>query len=266
MSKHKSSLLGLLVVAFGSSSLPLLESSPAQAVKFKPPSREAPQRTTGGGSRDEGQCFSKASSKTNSAIAPLIPHTQLGLTIEARPTIFVYISKNSAREAFFSIQDENDNHHYQMNVKLPRHEGIIGIQLPADAPPLQVGKNYKWSLVTICGEALEPDNPEATGWVHRVNLDDSLAALNSSDSSSLKTVVELAQTGVWYDTLSMLAQLRQGNPDDRILAAHWEELLSSVGLSAISTEPIVIVENVDRQFSTTLKEIRKYAIGDKKEY
>jgi hypothetical protein len=264
MSKHKSSLLSLLVVTFGSSSLPFIESLPAQAVKFKPPSREAPRRTTGGGSRDEGQCFAKASSKTNSAIAPLIPSTQLGFTIEARPTIFVYIAKNSAREAFFSIQDENENHHYQMSVKLPNREGIIGIQLPADAPPLQVSKNYKWSLVTICGEALEPDNPEVTGWIHRVTIDDSIAKLNSSNS--LKTAIDLAETGVWYDTLSMLAQLRKGNPDDLMLAAHWEELLASVGLGAIAQEPIVIVEDIDRQFSHAVKEIRKYAITDKKEY
>jgi Domain of Unknown Function (DUF928) len=221
--------------------LSFFQSLPATAVPFEPPAREAPKRTTGGGSRDEGQCLLKTSSKTNALVSPLLPHTNLGLTLKARPTIFVYIPKTSARKAFFSLQDEENNHHHQMSVQLPSHGGVIGIQLPQDAPPLQVGKHYKWSLVTICGQTLEPDNPQVTGWVRRVTPDASLPALNSTDS--LESVVQLAKKGVWYDTLSILAQLRQERPNDANLAKHWYELLTSVGLGAIATEPVVIVED-----------------------
>jgi hypothetical protein len=255
MNTKKSLGATFFLFAFCWSGLSFVQSSPARAVTFQPPTREAPRRTTGGGSRDEGQCFSKASSKTNTSVAPLLPHTNLGLTIEMRPTIFVYVPKTSAREVFFSIQDENKNHHHQMSVKLPTHGGVIGIQLPEEASPLQVGKNYKWSLVTICGEALEPDNPEVTGWVRRVTPNASLATHNSANS--FEFVVQLAKTGVWYDTLSKLAQLRQENPDDSILAAHWQELLTSVGLSAIATEPVVIVEDRGQQVTNAVKESRK---------
>lgn len=230
--------------------LSFVQSFPAKAVPFQPPAREAPKRTTGGGSRDEGQCL-KASSKSNASVSPVLPHTNLGLTIEARPTIFVYVPKTSAREAFFSLQDEGKNHHHQMSVKLPSHGGVIGIQLPYDAPALQVGKNYKWSLVTICGQALEPDNPQVTGWIHRVTPDASLSALNSSDS--LESVIRLAKKGVWYDTLSILAQLRQERPNDSNLAQHWHELLTSVGLGAIATEPVVIVEDPGQQLSNAVE-------------
>jgi Domain of Unknown Function (DUF928) len=230
--------------------LSFFQSLPAKAVPFQPPAREAPKRTTGGGSRDEGQCL-KASSKSNASVSPLLPHTNSGLTIEARPTIFVYVPKTSAREAFFSLQDEGKNHHHQMSVKLPNRGGVIGIQLPYNAPALQVGKNYKWSLVTICGQALEPDNPQVTGWVRRVTPDDSLSVLNSVNP--LESVVRLAEKGVWYDTLSMLAQLRQERPKDSNLAQHWHELLTSVGLGAIATEPVVIVEAPGQQLSNAVE-------------
>jgi Domain of Unknown Function (DUF928) len=230
--------------------LPFFQSLPALAVPFEPPAREAPKRTTGGGSRDEGQCL-KASSKTNSSVSPLLPHTNMGLTLEARPTIFVYVPKTSAREAFFSLQDEDKNHHHQMSVQLPSHGGVIGIQLPYDAPALQVGKNYKWSLVTICGQALEPDNPQVSGWVRRVTPNDSLTALKSTEP--LESAIQLAKKGVWYDTLSLFAQLRQERPNDSNLAQHWHELLYSVGLGAIATEPVVIVENPGQQLSNAVE-------------
>jgi hypothetical protein len=231
----------------------LFESLSARAVTFTPPAREAPKRTTGGGSRDDGKCLS-SSNATEVAIAPLLPDTNLGLTVAERPTVFVYVGKTAAKEAFFSIQDEQENHHYQTTIKLPEQASAIGIQLPNEAPPLQVGKNYKWSLVLICGQQLEPDHPKATGWIHRIESYASRAQYEST--VSLKSVLKLADAGLWYDTISRLAQLRQVQPKNPHLAAHWEELLTSVGLDEMATEPIVMIEDVGQKFSHQVKTYR----------
>jgi hypothetical protein len=228
----------------------LFENLPSGAVTFTPPAREAPKRTTGGGSRDDGQCLSSRNA-TEVAIAPLLPDTNLGLTVAERPTVFVYLGKTTAKEAFFSIQDEHENHHYQTTIKLPKQAGAISIQLPNQAPPLEVGKNYKWSLVLICGQRLEPDHPQVTGWIHRLEPNASIAQPEST--VSLKSVFKLAEAGLWYDTLSTLAQLRLAQPKDPNLAAHWEELLTSVGLDEMATEPIVIIEDMGQKLSNQVK-------------
>lgn len=205
---------------------------PLKAVQFEPPDRGTPERTTGGATRDGGQC---SSSTQAAAIAPLIPDNHFGHTVAERPTLFFYIPPSiEAKTAFFSLQDEDGEHHYQTTLELPERSGVVGIKL-SDAPPLEVGKNYQWFMVPICGQELEPDSLEITGWIRRIEPD----AGFFQPEISLEQVSWLAKTGVWYDTISTLAQLRQVQPSNPLLAAHWEELLASVGLDAIAAEPLV---------------------------
>jgi hypothetical protein len=115
---------------------------------------------------------------------------------------------------------------------------VIGVKLPASAPALEVGKNYKWSLVMVCGGELEPDSPGVEGWVRRVAPTPTLKSQKQLEVS-LESASELAKAGIWYDALSALAQLRQAQPENLALSAHWKELLESVKLDAIATEPLI---------------------------
>ena len=221
-------LLGLGVILF--------QSLPTKAIMFEPPKREAPKRTTGGASRDGEQCLSGATTTDNS-LTPLLPSSSLGLTVAEHPTVFIYIPQTSADAVFFSLQDEQENSYYQKTLKLPDHPGVIAINLPNNIPPLQVGKNYQWSLAMICGQELEPDSPVVTGWIRRV--DPNLETEHQQGlQTSLQSANMLARDGIWYDALATLAQLRRSQPENRLIIAHWEELLTSVGLNAIAKSPL----------------------------
>lgn len=211
--------------------------SPAQALTFKPPGNLAPKRSIGGASRSGGKCFSKAT-KTSALVTPLIPTTNNGLTMAERPTLFVYVPQTSAKEVFFSIKGEDSNYHYQTTFRLPKNPGVIGFKLPSSARALQIGKNYKWSFVMVCDRSLEPDDPGVTGWIRRVKPSSGLVNQRQSQTE-VELASLLASAGIWYDTLSTLAQLRRSQPQNPTVTANWQELLKSVGLDAIANEPLI---------------------------
>ena len=210
--------------------------TPSQAgITFKPPVTSAPSRSTGGASRDGGSCAIGKASKSDASIVKLLPKSNIGLTTEQHPSIMVYIPATTAETAFFSIQDENFNHHYQTTLQLPESPGVMEIKLPASAPALATDTTYQYSLVMICGEYLEPDSPLVSGWIQRIEAKKN--AVNQKPSVELAS--KLANDGIWLDALSTLAQLKKSEPSNQSAINSWQQLLNSVGLDEIAQQPIV---------------------------
>lgn len=210
----------------------------AQSIKvtFEPPKGDKPMDSVGGATRGE-QCFQEAA-LLNPQLKLLVPASNQGLTVAARPTLFVSVPQTTAREAFFSLQDEQGNQHYQTILPVPDRSGIISIQLPEAAPGLEVGQSYKWSFVIMCDDTLRPDSPLVEGYIQRIQPESALGERLES-SSPLEQAALYAKSGIWHDTLAILAQLKQSQPNDSALAANWEELLTSVGLEQIVAQPLI---------------------------
>jgi Domain of Unknown Function (DUF928) len=212
--------------------------STAARVVFKPPGDRAPRTSAGGASRDTSACGIIRSKPVEENVTPLLPESNIGLTLAEHPTIFIYVPETRAKVAFISVQDTSDNNIYQDYLDLPEKSGIVQIKLPTVSPGLKIDQKYRWSLAMICTQALEPDSPFVSGWIHRVSVGNTL---NNSQNSTvgLDSVIELAASGLWYDTLSTLAELRRSQPNNQILATSWQDLLNSVGLSAIANKPVI---------------------------
>jgi hypothetical protein len=163
----------------------------------------------------------------------LMPTENIGLTRQERPTFMAYVPQNSAQKAFFSLQSQDGSYYYQASIALPDKGGVISVALPSDAPALEVGKNYQWNLAIVCGENLQPDSPSVAGWVQRVQSD------ATEPTVTMEAAEQLANAGIWYDTLSTLATLRRAEPNNVALAQNWEALLGSAGLEAIAAAPLV---------------------------
>ena len=196
-------------------------------VLFDPPKDDSPTNTISGGTR------------TNELLAmtALLPTTKHGRTVEARPTFFVYLPPTASSEVFFSLQDEQGNHHYQATLNIAGRGGVVSVTLPDEAPELKVGKNYMWFFAPIEPNGiLRPDNPGVTGWVKRV---ESLTQDGQNSSlSPIELATEYAQQGIWYDTLNILVAAKLAQPNDATLVSEWQELLEQVELDAIATQPI----------------------------
>ncbi|NEO98261.1 MAG: DUF928 domain-containing protein [Symploca sp. SIO2E9] len=210
-------------------------------ILFNPPQDDKkPDKTTGAGSRDDRQCpqdTQNDAAQTGSPQPPLqalVPPDNYGVTFSEHPTFWVYIPETSATQIVLSLKEEGIKPHWQVFLPITGVSGIFGFKLGEESQPLEIGKNYQWAVVMVCGDQPGPNDPVTTAWVRRVlrsqQLDDSL--------NWLEQAVWYGKQGIWYDALTALAQARQLQPNNSKLMRDWAEFLSSVELKAIATEPL----------------------------
>lgn len=195
-----------------------------------------PGETKGGASR-RGECMAELSnSEVN--VTPILPDPSKSLTVASHPTFLAHIPSTSAKKVFLRIKDNKEEYEYTTILPITGQEGIIRVTLPPEAPPLKTAQNYQWFLAVMCQGILKPDSPVVRGSVTRVPIN-----ITSSEQfqtmTQLKQVEMYAEAGIWYETISILAQLREEKPEDSNLFSIWEKVLSSVGLESLAQAELV---------------------------
>ncbi|MDX2211946.1 MAG: DUF928 domain-containing protein [Oculatellaceae cyanobacterium bins.114] len=204
-----------------------------------PPDRGMPEgRTRGGASR--GNCPPSVQSLT--ALAPSTPvntpvtrNSVWGLTTVEHPTFWFYVPYAATPDLpmEFVLLDEQDTLIYQTDLTVTSPAGVINITLPPTAPPLEVGKMYRWYFLVYCS----PENPIFTqGGIQRMTPTPELAtALLQADPREQAALY--ASNGVWFDALTTMARLRQAEPNNPAIATDWTSLLQSGGLEDVARQP-----------------------------
>lgn len=164
-----------------------------------------------------------------------------GLTASERPTFLFYLpyTKNSASvKTEFVLEDNQGKNIYRKQVPLPAKPSIVDVALPNSIPALEVGKTYHWYLKVRCNQQATANPPVyVEGYIKRIDLNrnveqELLAARNPQEKISI-----YADNGVWFDSLNILAQQRQKNPNDTSLASDWQNLLQAVKLENFASVP-----------------------------
>ncbi|WP_017654743.1 DUF928 domain-containing protein [Fortiea contorta] len=208
-----------------------------------PPPPDSPPggRVRGGAKR--GSCPADAVKLT--ALVPFTTPTPTvtnvwGLTTKERPTLWLYvpIPKSSAYPAEFVLQDQDSRPIYQQDINLPEQPGIIGVSLPANAPPLAVEKRYRWFFTIYCDPEKQLPPIYVEGVIKRVNLNQAIAR-QLKVAQPLQKFSIYAKNGIWHEALTTLAELRQQDPQNTTLQSQWQDLLSSVGFSQEAKHPII---------------------------
>jgi Domain of Unknown Function (DUF928) len=216
----------------------LLCQSALAGVLFNPPKGGAPKQTRGGASRNgDLVCIQSAMDSMKQLVLLSPTDSNYGLTVAARPSMFVYLPATTARKALFSVKDESGKSVHQSVVAIPASGGIVQVALPSKAPSLELNKNYVWGLAVLCGDQLKPGSPFVSSWIRRVAPPTTLATAMQK-SPSLEQAALYGFNGIWYDTLTTLADLKQQKPNDATLDSTWKELLKSVGLERVAAKPI----------------------------
>jgi Domain of Unknown Function (DUF928) len=165
-----------LLITAGNFSAPLPAIANAQFPvhqAFDPPGSGAPPETHGAGSRGDQTCPNQSE-----PIRSLMP-IERGVTFSDRPAVAIAVPENSlVKQAVLTFRDDQEQIHAQVTLPVLPKQGIARLQLPPSTPPLAVGKAYRWSVVMICGDTVQPDDPILTGWLQR--LPKRLAAHRSS--------------------------------------------------------------------------------------
>ena len=233
--------------------------------EFVPPDRGTPGRLEGAGTRwsdpseieprDQplfdtvrGSCASSPDADAR-PFTLLVPADILGITLEDYPRFFVYVPPlpEGAKLEFAVTQWEyldgegdeeiRDREVYVTQVSPPEEGGILALELPEQddegnpVTPLAVGKDYTWFVRILCN----PEAPTRFGpdiwreaWVTRLAPTPEFAA--ELDDASLSQQVDLlAETGVWYDALDRLAELRsRSDEDESNVDQRWQQFLDLV--------------------------------------
>ena len=206
------------------------------ATAFEPPNKDKPLATSGGASRGQ-QCIVDLDN-SEVPITPILPAINQRLTVVPNPTFFIHIPQTSARKVFFQIEDENEENSYQTVMPISGDGGILRVTLPEDAPPLEIGKNYRWALALICDHRLRPDSPIVQGSITRANpeieLNEQLKTMSQIEQASF-----YAESGIWYEAITTLAKLKEDQPNNPKFQSIWHEVLSSIGLNSIAKAKFV---------------------------
>ncbi len=209
------------------------------SIKFNAPRKKAPPVTAGGATR--GFCAVNENAKSIASLTPKDKEgtDEVALTLSNRPSFFFYLPSSPARTAeFLLLTDDDSTIVYQQTFPLPERAGVVEYQLPADAPSLEVGKQYHWFITLGCDTAMGASgNPTVEGWIERTEAPSALVkALQKADSGTYATLY--AESGIWHETLAFLANERRKAPTSSRSLADWRDLLKSVGLERIANEPL----------------------------
>jgi hypothetical protein len=208
--------------------------SKPKTVVYRKPNIKPTSRRQGGGSRSDcgvGQTPPEL----------LTPKDHVGQTLSGHPQLFAYVPQ-SAQVKFTLIQPDSPQSDYTTTVMVPQ-AGVVAFPLPSGLPPLQVGKSYEWFISMSCNPNQPSKRLTLRGIIRRVQPNaDLLRDLEKADVGDRPALY--AAAGIWFETLSTLADLRRANPRDARPAQAWRDVLQSVDLSNIAQAPLTEIAPV----------------------
>ena len=206
---------------------PALANSP----QYVPPSRGTPQRTEAGGSRG---CIKSIPV----SITLLVPNNHIGQTVSERPTFSWYVSNPTAASVpiqFALVEPGVARPLFVTSLKADK-TGLMQLELPKDAPELQLKHQYRWTVSLICNAKRPSENIYVTGWVERVTATASQAKAIMEAGSNNERAVVYGQSGMWYDALANMYKAFQANPQDPSTSKSFVSLLDEAGLTQVAKQ------------------------------
>ncbi len=205
-------------------------------VDFQPPNRGAPGQRSDAGSRRPCPNYDYNSEKLMTA---LVPMSKWDETLAPYPTFWFYIPVKTGMAELVLKEEATNTILYEHKFYITQGLGIVSFKLPETTPPLEVNKAYKWEFFFSCNLNSQA-NFKLSGVVARIATSPELQQ-ELEQAEPQKKVEIYARNGLWYETVTLLAELRQADPQNEELAADWVSLLQDedVNLSKITQEPIL---------------------------
>ena len=252
-------LLGLvmssIIVSFSGLQLAKAELIPELLISVYFPGgvkRPPTEKTKGGGTRGTF-CVTKNDLKEDDLknyLIPLMPRIPTenydgttiyaGTTVSTNPQIFVYVPKHEANLAEFVISDSNKESGEKKLYPITQYNisdtsGIVKLNLPKNVN-LTTNQEYTWTFTIICDPLDRSADEFVKGTIEKIEISSDLR--NSLENATPLQQAEIyAKAKIWNDTIALVADLRTSNPAE--WEAEWKELLESVGLEQIASEPFV---------------------------
>jgi Domain of Unknown Function (DUF928) len=219
----------LIMLTFLGGFIPLMDIfiPSVNAIEFPDaPKRKSPESTAAGGRR--GGCV-----QGNLPITALTPSNDNDIkTVSNQPQFFVYIPPTKAKFAQFILREENAKDLETQEIPITQDDQIIQIKL-SNKVSLETDKTYTWEVSLICNPMFINTSNHTKGIIRRVSLDEETKKQLSINSETLKLAEIFANEGIWQETLSLVATVKESQPQQ------WNQLLTSVGLDDLVDKKLI---------------------------
>lgn len=215
-----------------------------EAFVYVPPTPPADQgaplgRQQGGASR--GSCNDYAGL---TALVPEEPDGMIkGLTTVDEPTLMFYVPVALSPETKVElvVQDQDDEYVTRRRLDLQTDSaGIVPVKLKRLRKELEVGQDYQWTLSIYCDPSRKSASVYVQGLLGRASDD----AFRMEQMPSFERAAQYARQGIWFESLTLLAQLRQSEPNNLTVAQAWYDLLQQVELGSVAPAKLLVPEEL----------------------
>lgn len=198
------------------------------------------------GNRESGATRSTSCIDPDENLIALVPESNYGLTQSGYPTFHFYLPPTDAPLVKFIMYDEETNDlFYEGQFSVKGDSGIVSVSLPDNGlqKPLEVGKSYIWYITVVC----DPDAVDQSGnavveaTIARTTSPSGLAQASARDLAQI-----YAEAGLWYDALTISAELKQAAD-----STSWNALLDAIELDSLIPVQVLSEETIleDRSVS-----------------
>ncbi|MFP5273955.1 DUF928 domain-containing protein [Coleofasciculus sp.] len=165
----------------------LLTLTPGYATEYQPPSdRGRQQQADAQGSRRKGE---------SGELYLLIPENHTPNTVAAHPTFFFYTELT--RVTFVLSAPGVSEPIYERDIWVDKPQ-VVWVKIPETAPPLEVGKEYVWTVVS----QTQSTPIYARASLRRVEPSPEFNWALSQANSNREQAEIFAQYGLWHDALA----------------------------------------------------------------
>ena len=206
------------------------ETQPPGALVYVPPKTGAPRGRVGGGARGGAQGPSGGGPVSLSVLAPDHP----GLTVEAQPTLYWYLSRSANAPVEFTIMtDETTRPLFETRISESGQPGVQRVRLADYGVHLDPGVAYRWYVALVPEPARRSRDVLAGGVIERVEPPSGLEAkLSKAPAADAPRI--FAEAGIWYNAIASLSALIEASPRDAALKEQRAVLLEQVGLKNVA--------------------------------
>lgn len=150
-----------------------------------------------------------------------------GRTVAAYPTFWFYLpyhQQDDLKFAKFVLLDENKKVVVgPILLQLPDAAAVAGrpvlakFTLPKSVQPLAADQTYNWFFSIVCDARKPSKNPSVSGWIERVKPPYPIALYQGLPTAN--DYLYYAQAGLWYDTVTRIADSRMQSLQPQIKPA-----------------------------------------------
>jgi hypothetical protein len=192
----------------------------------------APEGRLAGG-RVGGGTRSTRPSPCSTKLSVLVPEDHGGLTTEAQPTLYFFLSHDTECPVEFVLNDRRQVPPLvEAAVKTPRTAGVHAIRLADFGLSLEPDVDYDWFVQVKAPDAKKSPDAYAGGQIRRVAAPSGLADELAKPGAQPAEV--LGQSSLWYDAVNSLSAQIDAAPGNTALRLQRAGLLEAQGLDEVA--------------------------------